>query len=230
MAGKGKTEETLADRKQEVSNGVSTGSGEGELKKKAKKRTAVVKGETEEEDKRESTQQRETKETEDTLLTKKKKKIKEEPQTCDDLGTVVFLSEKTGNADEVTIDQERRMALQREIDQESQPKRLALQSGLGQWSTAQFDNSDQQQKFLRLMGGCKKGAPPMVAGGGGRANMALGKVEQQKLQQGLQGEFERAQARRVDFNSKGLGLGFSALSNKKFAIDINACKSVRFDD
>lgn len=79
------------------------------------------------------------------------------------------------------------------------------------------------------MGGFKKGFQPAGAGAKG-ANMALGKEEQQHLQQGLMGEFERAQSRKIDFNNRGAGLGYAAPSNKKFAIDINACRSVRFDD
>lgn len=101
--------------------------------------------------------------------------------------------------------------------------------GLGQWSTAQFDSSAQQQKFLRLMGGFKKGFQA-ATGDTAKANMALGKDAQQHLQQNLMGEFERAQARRADFGNRGSGLGYSAPSNKKFAIDINASRSIRFDD
>lgn len=41
---------------------------------------------------------------------------------------VVFLSEKTGNADEVNINKERRQALQMEIDQASQPQKPAKPS------------------------------------------------------------------------------------------------------
>lgn len=101
--------------------------------------------------------------------------------------------------------------------------------GFGQWSTAQFSNSEQQQKFLRLMGGFKKGFQPAAASTG-RANMAMGKEAQQQLQRGLLGEFDRAHSRRIDFNSRGAGLGFTAPSNKKFSIDINASQSIRFDD
>ncbi|XP_075946620.1 uncharacterized protein knop1 isoform X2 [Anarhichas minor] len=138
----------------------------------------------------------------------KKRKIKEEVEDQHDshLVDVVFLSEKTGNTDEVTINQ-----------------------GLGQWGSAQFDSSDQQQKFLRLMGGFKKGSQPAAASSDG-ANMALGKDAQQQLQQGLLGDFERAQSRRMDFSNRGSGLGFNAPTNKKLSIDINACRSVRFDD
>ncbi|KAM9363620.1 uncharacterized protein knop1 [Symphorus nematophorus] len=162
---------------------------------------------------------------------KKQKKIKEEVEAVHESPQVdvVFMSAKSGNTDEITINQERRQALQMEIDQASQPQKPAKPTGLGQWSTAQFDSSDQQQKFLRLMGGFKKGFQP-AAGSPGRANMALGKDAQQQLQQGLLGEFERAHSRRIDFNSRGTGLGFTAPSNKKFFIDVNASRSVRFDD
>ncbi|XP_076151464.1 uncharacterized protein knop1 isoform X1 [Alosa pseudoharengus] len=172
----------------------------------------------------------------ETPTPKKKKKISEESTPAktvkkeesveehQEVTEVVFLSEKPGNQDEILINQERRLALQREIDEESQPK-----STFGQWSTATFDSSDQQQKFLRLMGGFKKGNQP-AASGVGRPNMALGKEEQQSLQQKLLGQFERAQNRRMDFTSKGAGLGFTAPSNKKFSIDVNASRSVKFDD
>lgn len=137
---------------------------------------------------------------------------------------VVFLSEKPGNQDEFLIDQERRLALQKDIDKESQPK-----STFGQWSTATFDNADQQQKFLRLMGGFKKGSPS-PSSSAGRPNMAMGKEEQQNLEHKLLGQFQQAQNRRMDFSNKGAGLGFVAPSNKKFAIDVNASRSIKFDD
>lgn len=106
---------------------------------------------------------------------------------------------------------------------------FSVSQGFGQWSTAQFDSTDQQQKFLRLMGGFKKGFQP-ASGTPGKANMALGKDAQQQLKQGLLGQFEQAHSRRIDFGSRGAGLGFTAPSNKKFSIDINASRSVRFDD
>uniref|UniRef100_A0A3P9LVC2 Small acidic protein-like domain-containing protein n=1 Tax=Oryzias latipes TaxID=8090 RepID=A0A3P9LVC2_ORYLA len=136
---------------------------------------------------------------------------------------VVFLSEKSGNTDEIDINQERRRALQMEVEKASQPTEL------GQWSTAHFDSTQQQQKFLRLMGGFKKGVQTFGASSGS-ANMAMGQKEQSQLQQGLLGEFERAQLRRMDFNKRGVGLGFTPASNKKFSIDISARRSVRFDD
>ncbi|XP_037328923.2 lysine-rich nucleolar protein 1 isoform X2 [Pungitius pungitius] len=161
----------------------------------------------------------------------KKRKIKEEVEHPDESNPcdVVFLSKKAGNTDEVTINQERRLALQMEIDKASQPQKPDKPLGVGPWATAQFNTSEQQQKFLRLMGGFKKGFQPAV-GSSDRANMALGEDAQQQLQQGLLGEFERAQSRRMDVSNRASGLGFSAPANKKFSIDINACRSVRFDD
>lgn len=153
-----------------------------------------------------------------------KKRSKKDRNESTEKEDIVFLSAKPGNQDEVSIDQARRLALQKEIDQESQPE-----VNVGQWSTAQFDSSERQAKFLRLMGGFKKSSQP-ITGSAGRANMALGTEGQQTLQQGLLGEFERAQSRHMDFGSRGTGLGFSPPSNKKFAIDVNARKSIRFDD
>ncbi|XP_033826273.1 lysine-rich nucleolar protein 1 [Periophthalmus magnuspinnatus] len=160
--------------------------------------------------------------------TKKKKKIKQEQEEYPQ-AEVVFLSEKAGNTDEVNVNKERRKALQMEIDQASQPKKPVKPLGLGQWSTAEFGSSEQQQKFLRLMGGFKKGFQPASVNGGG-GNMALGRDAQQQLQQGLLGEFERAHSRRMDSSNKGAGLGFTAPSTKKFSIDANATRSIRFDD
>ncbi|XP_061130596.1 cylicin-1 [Syngnathus typhle] len=142
---------------------------------------------------------------------------------------VVFLSEKTGNTDELTINQERRQALQMEVDKASHPQKADQASGFGQWSTAQFENCQQQQRFLRLMGGFKNFQPAAVASTP-KPNMALDKVAQERLQQGLWSEFERAHSRRIDFNNQGAGLGFSKSPQKQFFIDINACHSVRFDD
>ncbi|CAM4470001.1 unnamed protein product [Leuciscus chuanchicus] len=169
----------------------------------------------------------ERKEVRNKTLEKIKKDIKEERREAlraSKARDIVFLSAKPGNQDEVSIDQARRLALQMDIDKESQPKPT-----LGQWGTAQFDSPDRQTKFLRLMGGFKKGSQP-VAGSPGSANMALGKEGQQTLQQGLLGQFERAQSHHMDFKMKGAGLGFAAPSNKKFTIDANARNSVRFDD
>ncbi|XP_054634126.1 lysine-rich nucleolar protein 1 [Dunckerocampus dactyliophorus] len=162
-----------------------------------------------------------------------KKKIKEEmEEQLDALQVdVVFLSEKTGNTDEVTINPERRQALQMEIDKASQPEQAKQPTRFSQWGTAQFESSEQQHKFLRLIGGFKQGFQSASATvSTARTNMALCKDAQEHLQQGLMREFQHAHTRRMDSNLRGAGLGFSAPSQKKFSIDINACRSVRFDD
>uniref|UniRef100_A0A7N9AVQ4 Small acidic protein-like domain-containing protein n=1 Tax=Mastacembelus armatus TaxID=205130 RepID=A0A7N9AVQ4_9TELE len=112
-----------------------------------------------------------------------------------------------------------------EIDKASQPEK----PGFGQWSTAQFNSSEQQQKFLRLMGGFKKSFQPASVSTAG-TSMAMAKDAQQQLQQNLLGEFERAHSRRMDFSNRGAGLGFTAPPSKKFSIDANARGSIRFDD
>ncbi|KAK1803074.1 hypothetical protein P4O66_021612, partial [Electrophorus voltai] len=118
----------------------------------------------------------------------RKMKVKQEEETEEGQAAdkrpndIIFLSARPGNQDEVSIDQvkcqmmmqmtdhlthkpqsnvphcfqARRLALQREIDEESQPK-----ANFGQWDTAHFDNSEKQIKFLRLMGGFKKGSQPI---------------------------------------------------------------------
>nr|XP_023851087.1 lysine-rich nucleolar protein 1 [Salvelinus alpinus]XP_023851088.1 lysine-rich nucleolar protein 1 [Salvelinus alpinus]XP_023851089.1 lysine-rich nucleolar protein 1 [Salvelinus alpinus]XP_023851090.1 lysine-rich nucleolar protein 1 [Salvelinus alpinus]XP_023851091.1 lysine-rich nucleolar protein 1 [Salvelinus alpinus] len=149
------------------------------------------------------------------IPTKGKKKIKVEscaPEDQErDQTDVVFLSETRGNAFEIHIDQGRRLALQNEIDQKSNPVQLKaapVPSGLGQWGTAQFDSSDQHSKFLRLMGGFKKSGQPMATSGatGGRANMALTKDGQQSLQQGLLGNLS-ALSRAAWTSRRGRDLG-----------------------
>lgn len=79
------------------------------------------------------------------------------------------------------------------------------------------------------MGGFKRGFQPS-AGTTARANMALGRDGQQQLQQKLLDEFDRAHSRRLDSSNRGAGIGFAAPANQKFVIDINASRSVRFDD
>ncbi|KAM3624619.1 uncharacterized protein V6R79_025579 [Siganus canaliculatus] len=229
--------ETTSKKKKKISINVETqgdgGSVENGLKKKKKKTTNSKQEEEEPSSLKSEEAEEQSGEAVAGETTSKKKKKKKKTKVSEEQGSpqmdVVFLSEKPGNTDEVSINLERRQALQMEIDKASMPQKPAKPTGLGQWSTAQFDNKDQQQKFLRLMGGFKKGFQP-AAGNTGTASMALGKDGQQKLQQGLLGEFERAQSRRMDFSNRGAGLGFTAPTNKKFSIDATTCRSVRFDD
>ncbi|XP_072416322.1 uncharacterized protein [Chiloscyllium punctatum] len=144
--------------------------------------------------------------------TKRKKKdvssvmqIKEELCDNDDLQ---IMSEKKGNVFEVTIDK---------------------CTGT-QWDTATFENTEQKNKFLRLMGGFKtSNQPPSSASSSGKQNVALNKEEEQNLNRTLQKEFDKALNLR---QHRGIGLGFQPFSNpanKIFFIDKYASKSTKFN-
>nr|XP_020451988.1 lysine-rich nucleolar protein 1 [Monopterus albus] len=206
--------------------------------KKKKRKKAKSKGDeaeplsfTGKDDTKKNKQSRETHVTVTDDITKKSKKKSSSVKKQVENGVGIETGAKKRKIKEEMVEepQERRQALQMEIDKASQPEKPAKHLGLGQWSTAQFDSSEQQQKFLRLMGGFKKGFQSAAVSAGG-ANMAMGKGAQQQLQQGLLGEFERAHSRQMDFSNRGAGLGFTAPSNKKFSIDINSRRSVRFDE
>ncbi|XP_030141142.4 lysine-rich nucleolar protein 1 isoform X2 [Taeniopygia guttata] len=147
---------------------------------------------------------------------------------------VIIVQEKKGNCDEINIDKVRRQALQEEIDRESgKTKALSSKVGqdmkLGQWSTATFKSSEQQMKFFRLMGGFKKGSVPIQSPSANtnKPNMALNQEGQEKLQQALKMEFDKA----MDLKQhRGIGLGFQPNANKKVYIDKYASRSIKFED
>ncbi|XP_021395531.3 lysine-rich nucleolar protein 1 [Lonchura striata] len=147
---------------------------------------------------------------------------------------VIIVQEKKGNCDEINIDKVRRQALQEEIDRESgKTKALSSKVGqdtkLGQWSTATFKSSEQQMKFFRLMGGFKKGSVPIQSPSANtnKPNMALNQEGQEKLQQALKMEFDKA----MDLKQRrGIGLGFQPKANKKVYIDKYASRSIKFED
>uniref|UniRef100_A0A8C3MG35 Uncharacterized protein n=1 Tax=Geospiza parvula TaxID=87175 RepID=A0A8C3MG35_GEOPR len=128
----------------------------------------------------------------------------------------------------------RRQALQEEIDRESgKTKALSSKVGqemnLGQWSTATFKSSEEQNKFFRLLGGFKKGSVPIQSSSAtpNKPNMALNQQGEEKLQQALKMEFDKA----MDFKQhRGIGLGFQPNANKKGYIDKHASRSIKFED
>ncbi|KFU93845.1 Protein C16orf88, partial [Chaetura pelagica] len=186
-----------------------------------------------------------------------KKRKKEAPQDCakepgskahmkkpkiEDLGSeelehvddITIVQEKKGNCDEVNIDKVRRQALQEEIDRESgktkvfSPK-VERNTNLGQWSTAAFQSSEEENKFFRLMGGFKKGSVPTqnLSATTTKPNMALNREEEEKLQQTLKMEFDKA----MDLKQhRGVGLGFQPAANKKVYIDKYKSRSIKFED
>ncbi|XP_033921743.1 lysine-rich nucleolar protein 1 [Melopsittacus undulatus] len=147
---------------------------------------------------------------------------------------VTIVQEKKGNCDEVNIDKVRRQALQEDIDRESgktkafSPK-VKQDAKFGQWSTAAFQSSEQQMKFLRLMGGFKKGSGPIqnLSATTNKPNMALNREGEEKLQQALKMEFDKA----MDLKQhRGIGLGFQPAANKKVYIDKYTSRSIKFED
>ncbi|XP_063270761.1 lysine-rich nucleolar protein 1 [Prinia subflava] len=151
------------------------------------------------------------------------------------LDGVIIVQEKKGNCDEISIDKVRRQALQEEIDRVSGKTKKAFSSKvgqdmkLGQWSTAAFGSSAEQMKFFRLMGGFKKGSVPIQTPSAttNKPNMALNKEGEEKLQQALKMEFDKA----MDLKQhRGIGLGFQPTANKKVYIDKYASRSIKFED
>ncbi|NXK07509.1 KNOP1 protein, partial [Herpetotheres cachinnans] len=152
----------------------------------------------------------------------------------DDVDDVTIVQEKKGNCDEVSIDKVRRQALQEEIDRESgktkvfSPK-VEWDTKFGQWSTAAFRSSEEEKKFFRLMGGFKKGSVPIrnLSATTNKPNMALNREGEEKLQQALKTEFDKA----MDLKQhRRIGLGFQPAANKKAYIDKYTSRSIKFED
>ncbi|NXP62593.1 KNOP1 protein, partial [Chloropsis cyanopogon] len=155
-------------------------------------------------------------------------------ESLEHLDGVIIVKEKKGNCDEINIDKVRRQALQEEIDRESGKtkafsSKLGQDTKLGQWSTATFKSSEEQMKFFRLMGGFKKGSVPIQSPSAAtnKPNMALNKEGEEKLQQALKVEFDKA----MDLKQhRGIGLGFQPRANKKVYIDKYTSRSIKFED
>uniref|UniRef100_A0A8C3BTT4 Lysine rich nucleolar protein 1 n=1 Tax=Cairina moschata TaxID=8855 RepID=A0A8C3BTT4_CAIMO len=105
----------------------------------------------------------------------------------------------------------------------------ASDTKIGQWSTAAFQSSERGMKFLRLMGGFKKGSAPTqdLSATTNKPNMALNKEGEEKLQQALKMEFDKA----MDLKQhRRIGLGFQPAATKKVYIDKYISRSVKFED
>ncbi|NWQ80135.1 KNOP1 protein, partial [Columbina picui] len=128
----------------------------------------------------------------------------------------------------------RRQALQEEIDRESGKTKVSSPQAerdrrFGQWSTAAFQSPEQEMKFLRLMGGFKKGsAPPQRPWAAAHtATKALSRAGQDELQRNLETQFQKA----TDLKQhRGIGLGFQPAASKKAYIDKYASRSIKFED
>ncbi|KAM9372354.1 lysine-rich nucleolar protein 1 isoform 2-T2 [Phaethornis superciliosus] len=138
-----------------------------------------------------------------------KKKIKiEEMGGEEHVDDITIVQEKKGNCDEVSIDKD---------------------PNFGQWSTASFQSSEEKMKFLRLLGGFKKSSVPIenLAATTNKPTMALNREGEEKLQQALKMEFDKA----MDLKQhRGIGLGFQPAANKKVYIDKYTTRSIKFED
>ncbi|XP_052795430.1 lysine-rich nucleolar protein 1-like isoform X2 [Mya arenaria] len=111
---------------------------------------------------------------------------------------------------------------------------------VGQWESAEFEDTDRQNKFYRLLGGMKKtnssnllqkkfqlgcSGKPFKPGGTG----AMNRNEQDKYTKTLESDFEKALSSN---RNKGIGLGFEKPPDegKKFFIDTRKSNSIKFDD
>ena len=116
---------------------------------------------------------------------------------------------------------------------------------VGQWGTAQFDSSERQNKFFRLLGGMKSHGTGVVPGAakqgkkslfGGLAALipktgksAMTNEQQSDWQTKMESQFDKALTYKVQ---RGGGLGFEKPpeEGKKFHINIHKSNSIKFDD
>ncbi|KAH9491519.1 hypothetical protein Btru_032271 [Bulinus truncatus] len=115
----------------------------------------------------------------------------------------------------------------------------------GQWKGHLFNNEERQSKFLRLMGGMKKdpnGQSNVKKGLYGslaslckapesKGNVAMSTVAADELNKKLEDEYNKALNFKIS-GKVGTGFGFTPdpAEGKKFHIDINKTKSIKFDD
>lgn len=184
------------------------------------------------------------------------KKLKE----CVVDNDVEFVTIKPGNVEEEKFDLARRVALQTQVDIMTGKVSLgtnkscgdsggdgggsgggggastARATQFGQWDTACLGDATKQNKFLRLMGGFKKGSGHSGSelesgpGASGRANMALGGESENRLNSALESQFQHA-LQRKNYQQCGVGLGFQAdaSAKKTFFIDKAMSRSIKLE-
>ena len=107
-------------------------------------------------------------------------------------------------------------------------------SNFGQWATAGFDDNTRKDKFMRLLGGFKKGGDVSSKAAnvkGLRFNMAMDQEKEKDMQVKLSNQYAEAMGMRFK-SGKGGGLGFEIPpeEGKKFYINTAQTKSKKFDD
>ncbi|XP_006814737.1 uncharacterized protein LOC102810381 [Saccoglossus kowalevskii] len=161
---------------------------------------------------------------------KKKSKHKDEPE-------VDQLKIRAPNNTDEKLKKNKNDAIKSETVENSlngKDNKMKSNTSMGQWSSATFDTSQQQNKFFRLMGGMKnQPSTKDPQNATSRSNFALNKTMATKMNEKLEKQFEVAMEKKWDIK-KGFGLGYSAPESvnksKKFYIDKNAVKSFKFED
>ena len=109
-------------------------------------------------------------------------------------------------------------------------------NSFGQWQNASLGDNNRQQKFLRLLGGFKKGGDSKGVFGNLGAkpkggNLALSHTEEEALTQNLMSSFQKALDYKLNMG-KGVGLGFTPPpgEGKKFHVNTHLIKSKKFHD
>lgn len=122
--------------------------------------------------------------------------------------------------------------------------------GFGQWNSQMFENSERQNKFLRLLGGFKKSGALGTCTSDSTTNQKKGLFGSLKPTQSQIGGSRAASYQQAsDMNSRletdfttalsyslggqrGKGLGFQPdpAAGKKLYIDVNKCSSKKFDE
>ena len=107
---------------------------------------------------------------------------------------------------------------------------------IGQWGAASLGSTEQNNKFIRLLGGFKNkgntiGEKKGFSGLKKFSTAAMSRTQEEKLNKGLEKQYEYAFD--TSRNKRGLGLGYEPVQDKtlkSFHIDKDASsKSVKFE-
>ncbi|KAL3866398.1 hypothetical protein ACJMK2_043699 [Sinanodonta woodiana] len=101
-----------------------------------------------------------------------------------------------------------------------------------QWVTASLGSEERDKKFLRLLGGFKKGTDSgsiSFKTGAKGGNLAMNSLQENIYKKEMENVYEKAMSINLQ---RGLGLGYEPppSAGKTFFIDKNKSKSIKFDD
>lgn len=175
---------------------------------------------------------------------KKKKKRSKDTAECNDFSELEPLSKKKKKEKHQDLleddlkDNESYQRKKSDMEELSASSRENKSNGnldgatSGQWGTAFGEDKQKQSKFLRLLGGFKKGGcdeEKEQKFNKKFANYAMDQNREKVYQKNLEQQYEKAMTSNLQ---RGIGLGFQAPpdAGKKFYIDAGASKSKKFDD